>query len=70
MKNLPEKFPEHIIMYKTLSRKILQLKDEKEKLDKDELEKVQKKIKKYESEAKKIKNMFPENFFDVYLAEK
>jgi len=42
----------------------------KEKLDKDELEKVQEKIKKYESEAKKIKNMFPENFFDVYLAEK
>ena len=70
MKNLPEKFPEYIIMYKTLSRKIIRLKDEKEKLDKEEFEKVQEKIKKYESEIIKIKNMFPKNFFDVYLAEK
>ncbi|EPA05707.1 hypothetical protein BG20_I2419, partial [Candidatus Nitrosarchaeum limnium BG20] len=38
--------------------------------DKEEFEKVQEKIKKYESEVIKIKNMFPKNFFDVYLAEK
>ena len=69
MKNLPEKFPEHIILYKTLSKKILQLKDEKEKSDSDESEKIQEKIKKYELEITKIKNMFPENFFDIYMAE-
>ena len=70
MKNLPEKFPEYIIMYKTLSKKILQLNDEKEKLDKEEFEKIQEKIKKYESEQEKIKDMFPKDFFENYLTEK
>lgn len=51
---LPEKFPEHIMMYKTLTKKIAQLDSE---TDKD-------KIKRYENERTKIRNMFPENFFD------
>jgi len=68
MNRLPEKFPEHIIMYKTLSKKILEL--NKEKLETTELEKIQDKIKKYESERTKIRKMFPEKFFDVYLADK
>lgn len=70
MKNLPEKFPEHIIMYKTLSKKVLQLNDEKGKLDEKEFEKNQEKIKKYEAEMTKIRNIFPENFFNIYLKEK
>jgi hypothetical protein len=57
MTKLPEKFPEYLIMYKTLTKKISELNSESE----------QDKIKKYEIERTKIKNMFPENFFDNYL---
>lgn len=57
MTKLPEKFPEYLIMYKTLTKKISEL-DSKSENDK---------IKRYEQERTKIKNMFPENFFDNYL---
>ena len=56
MTKLPEKFPEYLIMYKTLTKKISEL-DSKSEQDK---------IKKYKAERTKIKNMFPENFFDSY----
>ncbi len=57
MTKLPEKFPEYLIMYKTLTKKISELNSESE----------HDKIKKYELERTKIKNMFPKNFFDSYL---
>jgi hypothetical protein len=57
MTKLPKKFPEHIMMYKSLTKKILELDSESE----------QEKIKKYEKERAKIRDMFPENFFDDYL---
>ncbi len=63
MDKLPEKFPEYLIMYKTLTKKISDLKDEAQN---SEFEKNQDKIKKYELERTKIINMFPENFFDNY----
>ena len=63
MDKLPEKFPEYLIMYKTLTKKISDLKD---KAQNSEFEKNQDKIKKYELERTKIINMFPENFFDNY----
>jgi len=69
MNSLPKKFPEYLIMYKTLTKKILNLNNEKEKAKKDEIEKIQDKIKKYEVERKKIKSMFPEKFFDIYLED-
>jgi hypothetical protein len=69
MNKLPEKFPEYLIMYKTLTKKILDLKDEKVRLQNSELEKIQNKIEKYEIERRKIKNMFPENFFNYSLEE-
>ena len=69
MNKLPEKFPEYLIMYKTLTKKILDLKDEKVRLQNSELEKIQNKIEKYEIERIKIKNMFPENFFNYSLEE-
>ncbi len=69
MNKLPEKFPEYLIMYKTLTKKILDLKGEKAKLQNSELEKMQNKIKKYELERTKIMNMFPENFFNDYSLE-
>lgn len=69
MNKLPEKFPEYLIMHKTLTKKILDLKDEKVRLQNSELEKIQNKIEKYEIERRKIKNMFPENFFNYSLEE-
>ncbi|GKS67462.1 hypothetical protein YTPLAS73_10090 [Nitrosarchaeum sp.] len=56
MTKLPEKFPEYLIMYKTLTKKISELDSESE----------QDQIKTYEVERIKIKNIFPENFFDGY----
>lgn len=54
MTQLPKKFPEYLILYKTLTKKIAELDSES---DKD-------KIKRFEEERTKIRNMFPENFFD------
>jgi hypothetical protein len=65
MNSLPKKFPEYLIMYKTLTKRILDLSDEKEKATKSEVEKIQNKIKKYEAERTTIRGMFPENFFDT-----
>ena len=70
MNKLPKKFPEHLIMYKTLTKKILNLKDEKEKSQNSEAEKIQNQIEKYELERTKIINMFPENFFNDYSSER
>ena len=67
MDKLPKKFPEYLIMYKTLTKKIEDLKDKTTK-SKDS-QTVQNKIKEYESERTKIMNMFPENFFDSYLTD-
>lgn len=69
MSRLPEKFPEYLIMYKTLTKKISDLNDEKAKLQDSELEKIQNRIKKYESEITRITNMFPKKFFDDYSLE-
>lgn len=54
MTQLPKKFPEYLILYKTLTKKIEELDSES---DKD-------KIERYEEERTKIRNMFPENFLE------
>lgn len=69
MSKLPEKFPEYLIMYKTLTKKISDLKEKEAKLENSGLEKIQDKIKKYELERTKIMSMFPENFFNSYSVE-
>ncbi|MFB5612197.1 MAG: hypothetical protein ACE5RL_02725 [Nitrosarchaeum sp.] len=69
MNKLPKKFPEYVIMYKTLTKKIVELKNEKVKTKYLESEKIEEKIRKYESERIKISNMFPENFFNNYSTE-
>lgn len=69
MNNMPKKFPEYLIMYKTLTKKISELENEKTKLQNSRLVEVQNKIKKYNAERTKIINMFPENFFDSYSLE-
>jgi len=64
MTNLPEKFPEYSIMYKTVSNQIKILEKEKQNADKNKINEIQEKIKSYQDELNKIKKMFPENFFD------
>ena len=63
MKDLPKNFPEYSIMYKTILRKIKKLENETEtvELEKD---KRQIRIQRYQKELKKIKEMFPEGFFE------
>ncbi|MDH3191534.1 MAG: hypothetical protein OEM18_02455 [Nitrosopumilus sp.] len=64
MNKLPEKFPEYSLMYKILGRKIQDLELKMESVHPDKIKDVQKSIKNFETERKKIKEMFPENFFE------
>jgi hypothetical protein len=62
MGQLPKRFPEYSIMYKTLTKQIQEL-ELKKKSAKNTAD-IQKTIEKYETERQKIRNMFPENFFE------
>jgi prefoldin subunit 5 len=65
MTELPKKFPEYSIMYKTLNKKIQELKNKKEQTqEKPTLDEIQSKIEQYQKEMNKIKSIFPENFFE------
>ena len=65
MTELPKKFPEYSIMYKTLSKKVQELKNKKEQTkDESTLEKIQSDIDQYQKEMNKIKSVFPEKFFE------
>lgn len=63
MKKLPEKFPEYLIMYKTLSEQIKKIKNTSEQY---QTEDAKSKIKNYKLEMNKIKEMFPDNFLDEF----
>ena len=65
MTELPKKFPEYSIMYKTLSKKVEELKNKKEQTQEEStLEKIQSDIEQYQKEMNKIKSIFPEKFFE------
>jgi hypothetical protein len=65
MTELPKNFPEYSIMYKTLDKKIKELKNKKlQTKEESALEKIQTDIDQYQKEMEKIKTIFPENFFD------
>lgn len=64
MSKLPEKFPEYLIMYKTLSKKVKELKVKKDNTQENEIYEIQLKIHNYQNELNKIEKMFPDNFFD------
>lgn len=64
MEELPEKFPEYSIMYKTLSKQIKALENIKENAHENEINEINLKIQNYRSELLRIKKMFPEDFFD------
>jgi hypothetical protein len=63
MSKLPEKFPEYSIMYKTLSKKIIELEKIKNTQE-SEIDEIQLKIQNYQNELNRIEEMFPDNFFD------
>ena len=62
MGELPEKFPEYSIMYRTISNQIKSL--QKQKQDSQDTTEIDSKIKKYQEELDRIKKMFPDNFFE------
>ena len=64
MNELPKRFPEYSIMYKTLKKQIRKLEKQKKEYNQKELDESKLKIQKYKQELEKIKKMFPENYFD------
>lgn len=62
MGELPEKFPEYSIMYRTISNQIKSLQKQKE--NSQNTTEIDSKIKKYQEELDRIKKMFPDNFFE------
>ena len=63
MNELPKRFPEYSIMYRTLKKQIKELETQK-KDDEKELDETKLKIQKYNQELEKIRKMFPENYFE------
>ena len=65
MVDLPKKFPEYSLMYKNLNKKVRELKTELENIeDKNKKYDIQMKIEIYQKEISKIKDLFPNDFFD------
>jgi len=64
MKELPKKFPEYSIMYKTLSKQIKLFK--KTKVNPKDEKELSLKIQNYQRELNKIKEKFPDNYFDEF----
>jgi hypothetical protein len=61
MGKLPEKFPEYSIMYKTISKQIKLLENTKVDLEENTI-----KIQNYQRELDKIKEKFPDDYFDEF----
>ena len=68
MGELPEKFPEYSIMYKTLSTQIKTLEKRKKIAQENEIEGIELKIQKYHSEISKIKKKLDSLIFFYTLS--
>ena len=65
MSKLPKNFPEYSLLYKTLRKQILELKNELSKSNDVIFQNsVIKEIEKYQKELNIIESYFPEKFFD------
>jgi hypothetical protein len=65
LNKLPKNFPEYSIMYKTINKKIQDLKIKKSQIqDNTTIYEIQSNIEKYQKEIDRIKSLFPENFFE------
>ena len=64
MSKLPKNFPEFSIMYRTIKKKISELKKEKEIIQDENIKKdINNSIEKYQKELDKIESQFPKDFF-------
>ena len=70
MSELPKGFPEYSIMYKTILGKIKELTSKIENSQQEEILIIEKKIKEYKTELNRIKEKFPEGFFDEMYDQK
>lgn len=70
MSELPKGFPEYSIMYKTILGKIKELRNEIDNSQKNEIPIIETKIKEYKAELNRIKEKFPEGFFDGIYDQK
>ncbi len=68
MNKLPKNFPEYSLMYKQLTKRVLELENTL-RTTKDESVKneINLKIETYQQELKKIKLIFPDKFFENML---
>ena len=64
MGELPEKFPEYSIMFRTISNQIKSLEKQKQDASDKTKNEIESKIQQYKTELEKIKKMFPEKFFE------
>ena len=65
MSKLPKNFPEYSLLYKTLRKRILELKKELSIADNSvSKNRIIEEIEKYQKELTKIESFFPEKFFD------
>lgn len=64
MNKLPKNFPEYCIMYRTINKKISELKKMKGKIqDRNSQIEIRDNIEKYQKELVKIESHFPRDFF-------
>ena len=66
MSKLPKGFPEYSIMYKTIVLKIKELSNELKNTEEKEIPNIKKKIRNYQTELNRIKEKFPDGFFENY----
>ena len=64
VEKIPKNFPEYSIMYKTLSKQVKKLKQQRKNAHESKGDEIKLKIERYESEIIKIKKMFPSNYFE------
>ena len=62
---LPKNFPEFSLMYKQLTKKVIELENKLRTTNDETLKnEINLKIKTYQQEIEKIKSMFPNQFFE------
>ena len=67
MSKLPKNFPEYSLLYKTLRKRILELRNELSMSDNIVSQnRIIEEIEKYQKEITKIESFFPEKFFDKF----
>ncbi len=64
MGELPKKFPEYSIMFRTITNQIKILEERKKDAIKEKISEIDSKIEKYQEELERIKKKFPNDYFE------